>query len=691
MCSGNITRYTCGHESRTYYYKCPDEANKHIQELLPHRLVGRRFRARRLCRDCENQGLQEESIENDDRPMHEERAKALVEFFRGERRWPRPDDEVREIFARAYAAGDRLHPWLNHGNEPALEHHQAMIEEDLGSEDANMFRIMLDRQTNIDRTGRPITADDRQYALGGLLERRRQVAVEVQLIQQGDPNELRDREQNPREQIFRQVAREVELANTEILQEIARLSEQISVLQEALDQHRAMALQQARQNEVSEGEGDQDLSQEYTDREWAEYERVRGNARETVQEGSLLMQHVQSFRIHEVVRQRQRLLDQFSEAINQELERRIRDIDEAREPQSVIQQQEAPQVEQQNGLYESDPDWLLNFDDWCAENSIVEAPYTEIDLRRDINGWFQHLRTCESQVRLDWIPFAETYRDAILAGERRYFEYAPIPNVFGFEPLSFRHWIIATADPAEIQDSYMFINFLEGYADYLRNIGCLGDLAAFVQERSVRVKIMRSCLALIPGAPISHDLNDTEMVEYSPSNLQMLFDIGRLCREGGHTAEADILQREAQVTRFHLLRIEANYVREGRLFGYRIEREEREARARAERESRAREEIEEDVETESDDDSLFMVPLTRQTLNIRGRVAREAMAEQRAEDRAAMEAEVAGERHIEPRREAPAREVTSRLVRFTELPGQIRRPPRPSAQLLANRNRRWSL
>jgi hypothetical protein len=677
MCSGNITRYTCGHESRTYYYKCPDEANKHIQELLPHRLIGRRFRARRLCRNCENQRLQEESIENNDRQIHDERAKALVEFFRGERRWPRPDDEVREIFAHAYAAGDRLHPWLYRGNEPALEHHRAMIEEDLGFEGANMFRIMLDRQANIDRTGRPITADDRQYALGSLLERRRQVAVEVQLIQHGGPDELRDREQNPREQIFRRVAREVEQANTEILQEVARLSEQISVLQEAVDQRRAVALQQASQDEVSEG--DQDLRQEYTDREWAEYERVRENARETTQEMSLLMQHAESFWIQEVVRQRQRLLDQFSEAINEELERRTEDMDEARELQPVIQQQEAPQAEQQNGLYESDPDWLLNFDDWCTENSTVEAPYTEIDLRRDINGWFQHLRTCESQVRLDWIPFAETYRDAILAGESCYYEYVPVPNVFNFEPLSFRHWIIANADPAEIRVSsmtYMFISFLEGYADYLRNNECLGDLAAFLHERSVRVKIMRGCLALIPGAPISQNLNDTEMMEQSPSNLQMLFDIGRLCREGGHTAEADILQRDAQVARFHLLRIEANYVREGRLAGYRIEREERETRTRAEREERTREEIEEDVETESDDDGLFMVPLTRQTLNIRGRVAGEAMAEQRAEDRAVREAEVTEEIHGEPRREAPAGEVT-RLVRFMELPRQIRRRPRP--------------
>lgn len=586
-----------------------------------------------------------------------------MEFFRGERPWPRPDGEVSENFIRAYIAGERLHPWLNHGYEPDLEVHRILISESFANEidpefydtGARLFQIMLDRQVDIDRTGRPITADDREFALDRLNERGVQFVAEVRHREQVRQGELREREQTSREaeqilsdrgqvpgdreQNIRQAVREVELANTEMLQDIVRLSEQIIVWQQELDQRRAEALQEARQDGASENE--QDIRQDFVERESAEVEMVRESERQGRQE-STLPGHVESFPIQELTRQRQRGLDQVREEMSQELQTRgIRILDENREPESVFQQQESPQVEPPAGLYESDPDWLMNFDDWCAENNTTNAPFTDIELRRDINGWFQHLRTCQSQARLDWMPFAETFRDAIQAGERCHFEYTPTRTFLGL-PLSFRNWCIENADPAEIRVSpmnYIFTSLLQQFADYLRSSGFLGDLAAFLHERSVRVRLMRDFLALIPGAPISRDLNHTEIMEDTPSNWQMFEDIERLCREGGHTTEADIRQRDAQVARLDRLRIEANVVRAGHLAEFTIERQERE--------QRAREELWREVETDIDDDgphddilsddlmyvNPFWAPRVQRMYNIGGGAAREEREERDREER----------------------------------------------------------
>lgn len=676
MCSGKITRYSCGHEARTYYDKCPDGLNEEWQELLPHRMIGRRFRCTRLCRDCENQRLQEEFFENDHRQMLEERAKALIEFFRGERTWPRPDDEVRENFAHAYVAGDRLHPWLNRGNEPDLEINREVIERDLGFEGANLFRIMLDRQANIDQTGRPITTDDRNFALGSLHERRRQIIARQNAFAYAMGQRLHPwRGEEPALDRFRIWMTESFInaidpnstgeAGTRLFQEMLNRQADIDLT------GRPVTNEDREFNFDSIVERGCQFQQQFADQRRQVRERAEANE-ESDPIRPLVIEWVE--RIERRIRESEQELDQLRGEIADRIKEHI-SMEEARGRNPFIQQQEAPKVEQPTGLYESDPDWLQNFDDWCTENSITEAPHPEIDLRRDINGWFQHLRTCESQVRLDWIPFAETYRDAIQTGERRHYEYVPIPNALGQEPLSFQNWITANADPAEIPVSsmtYMFIRLLEGYADYLRNNGWSADLEAFQFERQTRVRIMRIALMMIPGAPLSPLSEDEDHIfEDTPSIRGMRDDIRRLCRRGHSTSQVEYLQRQAEIARFESLHSEARDVREGRRTEFRIEREEREARARENRER-------------------VMVLLDRQTLNIRGRAAQEAMARQRAEDRAAREVEVAEERHGEPRREAPAREMT-RYVRFIELLRHVRRRPRPSPRLLANRNRRWTV
>jgi hypothetical protein len=606
MCSGYITRYSCGHEDRAYYYICPDGVNEHYQQLLAHRLVGRRFRTTRLCRDCEQIRLDEEIFENDDRQTHEERAKALMEFFRGERPWPRPDDEVSENFARAYAAEERLHPWLNRGNEPSLERHRTLVRESFANDidpefhdaGARMFQIMLDRQADIDRTGRPITADDREFALRRLINRGSLFAVEVRVREQFRQDELSEWDQTFRngEQVFRDEAP-----------------------------------REARQDEVSESE--QDIRQFFTGSVWAEVERTRENAGEMEQE---------RYRILGLIRHMQMELDQFSEEITQELQARILNLDETREPEPVIQQQEAGQVEQQAGLYESDPEWLLNFDDWCRENSVGDSPYTETDLRRDLNGWFQHLRSCESQLRLDWIPFAESYRDAIQAGDRCRYEYSPEP---GTELQSFRTWCIDNANPADIQVSSMnsvFINLLQGYEEHLRTNEWWADLDTFQLERQTRITTMRMRLARIPGAPLSRRPEDG-LIQYedNASVWDMGADIGRFCERGSSTTEIEYLQRQADIARLQSLQSEARRardVRESCPAQFTIETEEREECAREEIEDVEETDI---IDDDDDDDphdnvlcdfDLFMASLGRQVYNTRETAAREEREERAREE-----------------------------------------------------------
>jgi hypothetical protein len=642
--------------------------------------------------------------------MQEERAKALMEFFRGECTWPRPDNEVRENFAHAYVAGDRLHPWLNRGNEPDLEINRQVIERDLGFEGANLFRIMLDKQANIDRTGRPITAVDREFALASLHERRRQQQGRQYAFAYAMGQRLHPwRGEEPTLDRFRVLIRESFInaidpnstgeAGTRLFQEMLSRQADIDLTgRPVTNRDRAFHLHDIVERGLQFQQQFANQRRQVRERAEAKEESdpMRSRAIEWVE------------RIERRIGERKQEFDQLRGGIADRAREHV-SIEEAKGLYIFKQPQEAPQAEQLTGLYKSDPDWLLNFDDWCTENSTTEALHPEIDLRRDINGWFQHLRTCESQVRLDWIPFAETYRDAIQAGERCHFVYIPIPNVFSQEPLSFQEWISANADPAEILASsmtYMFIRLLEGYADYLGNNGWSADLQAFQFERQTRVRIMRIALMLIPGAPLSRlsgaeDLN----FEETPNIKRMCDDIRRLCRIGPSTSHVEYLQRQAEIGRFDSLHSEARDVREGRRTEFGIEREEREATAREERERIAR---------------IVMFPLVRRIHSIRGRAAREereerdreereeqeeinsedlsgtpesiydewqgVVRERIMEDRPARVADVAAERHGEPRREALTRELTA-SIRLMELIRRRRRRPRPSPRLLANRNR----
>jgi predicted transcriptional regulator len=704
MCSGHITQYGCGHEKRSYYYRCPDGRNVHYQELLPHRLIGPRFRITRLCRDCERLRLQERS-EDADQQMHELRAKSLLEFFRGDRPWPRQDEEVSANCRYGHVTDLRLHPWLNRGHEHGLEFFRSTLVQYFPQTGATLFQEMLDRQAEIDQTG-IFLATDLEYRLNTLLRRGIEFAAsgrhgrQAEMEAIGNRNRavqdmLRDREQSPnfrerfltmggegaqairvaervrmqqlprpmeegreaqeaqpalyrpRDQesaIRHGVAEGSELAaaiyQAERMQDTAWVREQIGIRLRALDQHRGFVNEgpQVGRDEPSETE---DVETQNNATEWRRLNRVEGLIRNALRHGYQIFEDAELFfiereqairdtgEIGEANRERGELLElqsrqfftiwseleQFREEIIQELRDGNEDmeVDRRREP---VLHQEAPQMEQSNGLYESDPDWLLNFSDWCTENSTAVAPFTEVDLRQDINGWFQHLRTCHSQARLDWMPFADICRDAILEGDRCHYDYVIDADALGSEPLlNFRTWCLENADPAEIRISsmnYIFMNLLQGYADYLIGAEGLGVLASFQHDRLGRVQIMRDHLATIPGAPISRYLNDVPTMEDTPSNWQMCADIGRLTREGGLTSEADIQQRATQIARFHSLRTETNAIHEGRLPGFRIERDER-----------IRLEGDEEEEIDEDGNDLFMVPLARRVNSISGGVVRE--------------------------------------------------------------------
>jgi hypothetical protein len=687
MCSGHILRYNCGHEKRTYYFRCFDGRNEHRQELLPHRMVGLTYCSRRLCCDCDRDRRDEEEQEQRDRERQEVRAKALLEFLRGERPWPRPDLELSWSFRHAYTAGNRLHPWLHPGNDPGLDVHRTLFIQSFPERGPALFQEMLDRQAEIDQTG-IILDDDMNYRIDTLIEqgaaevRRRRAAEREEWDELGRRQHtvqemLRDREQNlrdrersfilqttpvasPLEQIrelrlglyqlsdIEEIARDfypldetelldaIDQANAERLQEIARLREQIEMAWGTFEQRSGFADDTPHRTQQDEPRENEDTLAQHneTEQRLNEALALRRQAlvyaypflvateqwfsngdqaiRETREEGEAnrertleIQQQIDEFlaRWHELAQLRtdiiQELLDIEHNMENARLE--------------AVMRQEAPQMEQSNGLFESDPDWLLNFDDWCADNSNLEVPFTEIALRQDINGWFQHLRTCPSQARLDWMPIAEICRDAIMEGDRCHYDYVPHHVTPASGPLiSFRKWCLENADPNEIAISPMnsiFINLLQEYGDYLTSAGAFAELAEFRYDRQDRVGIMRGHLNAMPGAPLSRELNDIYLIADTPSNLQLCVDIRRITIRRGLTTEADIRQRQVQICRFLSLRQEAIAVREGSLPGYRIERNERETRVRVEQE-RARHEREE--ETGGGDDSLSLAPLNRQ-------------------------------------------------------------------------------
>lgn len=534
MCSGDITRHRCcGHEEYTYYYVCPDGVNPHYQKMLPHRLVGRRFHTNRLCPGC--QDLQQMELEN--AGVHQERAKCLLEYFRGERLGPKSDEEVALDFQVAFERGKRLHPWLNRSAEPALDSNRQTIVNHFSSglgpdstnaEGARLFQEMLDRQADIDRTGRAIMYEDIRFILSHLLEQAEFYAAQVR---------YHDDLINKREQEIGQLQEEIlerdwrkkqgmdelmEQGIDQLLRQgIVILNNQIKEIKEIKE--RAQSLQWFRDQIIQRAETDLHSF------------CVIDNAREA-----------EHWNIRWWEKEREQIMSRIKEMERQELVRRLLMF-------RISNIEDRKQKALPAGLYESDPEWLLSFNDWCAENSHLgkEPNSLEIGLRHDINGWFQHLRSCESQARRHWVALAETVVDAILAGDRCRYDYIPLTeDRRSRDPgcMSFRQWCIANANRRLIRVSPMksiFIELLEGYRKYLLANHRFEDLSEFLTLRANRVNVLRMFLQEIPGVPLTkREFRNSAINLQSPDVLLMVEDICHLVHMEHDATEDQVQERK---------------------------------------------------------------------------------------------------------------------------------------------------
>lgn len=191
MCTILSCRYSCGHR-RTIAARCRRHGESAVAARLsfvPHRVERHRVRSSDVCRACAAERAATEALA---RRRHEERAKHLMEYFRGEHATPWiPQDEAHyraRMAARRFALGDtllktRAHLFTQTTREHTVSYWQARLLEDVmtadpyytaGAEELyEMFLEMSRREEDITRTGRAITDEDRQFSLLRIIELRR--------------------------------------------------------------------------------------------------------------------------------------------------------------------------------------------------------------------------------------------------------------------------------------------------------------------------------------------------------------------------------------------------------------------------------------------------------------------------------------------------------------------------------------
>lgn len=95
MCRGNIFISNCCGERRiSFEERCAPER---IGNPSTHRIIGGLFRQRGPCRNCRRRRREETEQEAREYAEATERAKAILEYFRGERQLPLTDAEIRRI------------------------------------------------------------------------------------------------------------------------------------------------------------------------------------------------------------------------------------------------------------------------------------------------------------------------------------------------------------------------------------------------------------------------------------------------------------------------------------------------------------------------------------------------------------------------------------------------------------------
>lgn len=111
MCSGNTTTYACcGKQKIKYFFKC--EVYEHVNNgtyPMPHVLLGKQRTIDTLCQKCARTREEQEAQAAEEWQEEETRAKALLEYWNGERSSPLTNSELRGRNIRLYQAGQRLH------------------------------------------------------------------------------------------------------------------------------------------------------------------------------------------------------------------------------------------------------------------------------------------------------------------------------------------------------------------------------------------------------------------------------------------------------------------------------------------------------------------------------------------------------------------------------------------------------
>jgi hypothetical protein len=171
MCYGHCIRCQTCTEVNVLYY---DDGECDSSHRPNHLVIGRNFRIS-ACSSCKHREAEAERQESEALSYHHERAKALLEYFRGERATPRTDTEILHA---QFDRGERLHPWADINLFTSVfrtELRAAAVQQ--GREDdqawlqamARRLVEMATRQVELDHSGELVGEGDRELWMPRLM------------------------------------------------------------------------------------------------------------------------------------------------------------------------------------------------------------------------------------------------------------------------------------------------------------------------------------------------------------------------------------------------------------------------------------------------------------------------------------------------------------------------------------------
>ena len=158
MCRGTTVRCRECRKSEIFYRERCSQAELDLYPGSFHRIIGR-LRFRRRCGLCRAARQAETQREHRNFQQNVERAKFLLEFFRGEHPAPVPEAEVRQRLDHEYWMRNRLHPFIE--GDSTIAHFRVELAD--RPEALQGFNATIERQQDIDRNYRPLTEEDRTF------------------------------------------------------------------------------------------------------------------------------------------------------------------------------------------------------------------------------------------------------------------------------------------------------------------------------------------------------------------------------------------------------------------------------------------------------------------------------------------------------------------------------------------------